>query len=146
MENVLKKLGWKNQPRVALINAPGEIHEALAALLPQVPDTILDGSYDFIMYFAAELAAVRRDKSDLVEALAQEGRLWVCYPKKTSKKFKSDLSRDILWPEFGEFDFEPVSQYAVDNDWSAMRFKPVDEIKRMIRQKAVSEKGKKRLE
>lgn len=146
MENVLKKLGWKNQPRVAVINAPTEIQAALAACLQDPPNTVLEGPCDFVMYFAVDLTAVERDKAELTGAMAKDGRLWICYPKKTSKKYKSDLSRDILWPLFGEFDYEPVSQYAIDDDWSAMRFRPVDEIKSMSRQRAVSEKGKKRLE
>lgn len=146
MEKILKKLGWKNGSRVCLVNAPPGIFEELAPLFLNTPETEFSGQYDFVMYFTTQLASIHRDAGVIVEAMAPEGRLWICYPKKSSKQIRSDLSRDILWPVLGDYNYEPVSQFAVDDDWSAMRFRPVDEIKSLTRRRAVSPKGKKRLE
>lgn len=73
------------------------------------------------------------------------GRIWLCYPKGTSKKYKSDINREKTWEAFEPFDFEPVTQVAIDEDWSAMRSKHVDEIANMKRKTAASEKGRERV-
>ena len=145
MEKVLKKLGYKEAVRTLLMNAPRGLADELLPLLGEQVDGQINGSYDFAMVFVQSMAQWMPLRGELVAAMAVQGRLWLCYPKKTSKKYKSDLSRDILWPTLGEFDYEPVSQYAVDEDWSAMRFRPVDEIKRLQRSKATSEKARQRL-
>lgn len=145
MEQALKKLGYQAQPEVLVLNAPKGIQEALLPLLAEPADGSIQGSYDFLLAFVTTLDEIRAIKADLAAALRPQGRLWICYPKRTSKNYMSDLSRDILWPEFGEFNFEPVSQFAIDPDWSAMRFRPVDEIKSLKRKSASSEKGSQRI-
>ena len=37
---------------------------------------------------------------------------------------RADLNRDTLWPVLGEYGMRPVSQVAVDEVWSALRFRP----------------------
>lgn len=68
----------------------------------------------------------------------------MCYPKGTSKRYKCDFNRDTGWAIMGKFDMEPVRMVAIDEDWSALRFKKVDYIKTMKRntEGALSEKGK----
>jgi hypothetical protein len=40
------------------------------------------------------------------------------------KANRADLNRDTLWPVLGEYGMRPVSQVAVDEVWSALRFRP----------------------
>ncbi|MEU4038962.1 hypothetical protein [Streptomyces collinus] len=61
----------------------------------------------------AALAAARRD------ALA-----WVAYPK--GGKLGTDLNRDRLAAALSERGVRPVRQIAVDDTWSALRFRPAD--------------------
>jgi hypothetical protein len=46
---------------------------------------------------------------------------WVAYPKAN----RADLNRDTLWPVLGEYGMRPISQVAVDEVWSALRFRPL---------------------
>jgi hypothetical protein len=71
--------------------------------------------------FVADEASLRtaldRDGSDL-------GRVpvfWVAYPKGG----RSDLDRDSLWPIVAELGLRPITQVAVDDAWSALRFRPL---------------------
>lgn len=144
MEKVLKKLGYKEGMESMIINAPEIPGNEIIKLLEPVPSESFSGRIDFIMFFAETLKVLRDNKDILMGNLNPEGRLWIIYPKKTSKKYKSDLSRDILWGEFGEFGYEPVSQFSVDEDWSAVRYRHVSEIKTMKRKVFASEEGKKR--
>ncbi len=61
----------------------------------------------------------------LSAATSPDAILWLCYPKQTSKAFKSDLNRDILWQLVSPLGLQPNRQIAIDDDWSALRFKKV---------------------
>lgn len=146
MEKVLKKLGFKGQSPAIIMGAPEDIYNQLKkALATEVVEHLMDPS-DYILFFTRDLASFQKHQADLMKAATKEGYLWVVYPKKTSKKYRSDLSRDILWPMLGPYDYEPVSQFAVDEDWSAMRFRHVSQIKRLTRQTASSALAKERLD
>ncbi|MBP1154450.1 MULTISPECIES: hypothetical protein [unclassified Paenibacillus] len=51
------------------------------------------------------------------------GMLWFAYPKKTSKKYKADISRDEGWQPLIDLGFEGVRLAAIDDDWSDIRFR-----------------------
>lgn len=151
MEKVLKKLGYKGEVPVLVLNAPESFKEEAFSVFGEAPKVEFDEKNDknkfrFVMVFLYELADVEKYKKIAVDALNEEGRIYLTYPKKTSKKYKSDISRDILWPMLGEFGYEPVSLFSVDDDWSAMRFKKAEEIKSMIRTVASTEVAQKRID
>lgn len=56
--------------------------------------------------------------------------LWFAYPKGTSKKYKCDFNRDDGWEPLRKLGFDTVRQVAIDEDWSALRFRRVEFIKR----------------
>ncbi|HMV90161.1 MAG TPA: hypothetical protein PKA40_11005, partial [Cyclobacteriaceae bacterium] len=49
------------------------------------------------------------------------------------------------WAELGKAGYEPVRMVAIDEDWSALRFRKAENIKVMKRSSAISETGKKRI-
>jgi len=59
--------------------------------------------------------------------------VWFAYPKGTSKRYKSQIDRDHGWDPLGTQGFEPVRMVAIDEDWSAKRFRRVAFIKNMTR-------------
>jgi hypothetical protein len=59
--------------------------------------------------------------------------VWFAYPKGSSKKYKSEITRDHGWQILGELGFEGVRAIAIDEDWSAIRFRRVEFIKVMKR-------------
>lgn len=139
MEQTLKKLLYKGQSPALVLNAP----EGLEVI--KNADKSVNGKYAFILAFARNLDELNVMAKSLTKAIEGEGYLWICYPKGTSKKYRSDINRNTLLAAFGPYGFEGVTQVAVDDDWSALRVRPVDEIKTMKRQRAVSEKGKERI-
>lgn len=85
-----------------------------------------------------------RDRAELAQAAAEVaaayrpgGHLWFAYPKK-SGSIRSDLTRDQGWDPLAALDLLPVTQIALDANWSALRFRLRDEIK-VLRRK--SEQG-----
>ena len=59
--------------------------------------------------------------------------VWFAYPKGTSKKDTSEISRDAGNEALGDAGFEPVCLVAIDEDWSAKRFRRAEFIKTMTR-------------
>lgn len=49
--------------------------------------------------------------------------LWFAYPKGTSKKYKCEFNRDNGWDVIRAAGFDTVRAVAIDEDWSALRFR-----------------------
>ena len=49
--------------------------------------------------------------------------IWFAYPKKTSKKYSVEINRDNGWESIQKLGFETVRAVAIDDDWSALRFR-----------------------
>lgn len=53
--------------------------------------------------------------------------LWFAYPKGTSK-IKTDINRDTIRVTGEEFGITTVTAIAIDETWSALRFRPIDRV------------------
>lgn len=144
MNAVLKKLGLKDQNPVLIINAPEEYKEVMKDIEANIHTSPAE-KYKFIQVFAKTMDEANKLIPSAIETLEEGGHFWLCYPKGTSKKYKSDINRDKSFVIFAPFEFEPVSLVAIDVDWSALRFKAVEEISVMKRKTASTEKGKERI-
>lgn len=143
MNPLLKKMQIKNQEKVNIIHAPEDlqsIFKDFETTLKVQKDTINSPS-PFILGFAKTLKEIE-DIASKVEFLEPEGLFWICYPKGSSKKYSCEFNRDNGWMKLGELGFEPVRQIAFDDDWSALRFKRVGDIKKMTRSFAYTAEGK----
>jgi len=141
---VLKKLGLRDQNPVLIINPPAEykvIMESNSTEIHHEPRQ----TYRFVHLFVRSREEVNAYGSTAIDSLDGDGHLWVSYPKKSSKKYTCDISRDEGWDLFGQKNFEPVMQVSIDEDWSALRFRRVDYIKTMERKSALSQAGKRRI-
>lgn len=98
----------------------------------ELPDAV-----DFALVFAFEREALRNAMDNLAPRLSGDVVLWMCYPKKSSRRYQSDLDRDHGWAVLGELGFEPVRQVALDEDFSALRFRRVEYIKKMVRKESM---------
>ena len=58
-----------------------------------------------------------------IHNLMADGVLWFCYPKKTSKKYHSDIDRDHGWKILNDSGLNGIRMVAIDKDWSALRFR-----------------------
>jgi hypothetical protein len=149
-DKLLKKLNFKGQQQSCVLNAPVSFQSSIDLLAQQ---TALDltvsanKSYQFVLLFALDANALTTHFNAVKENLEGDVVLWVAYAKKSSKKYTSEINRDSgHWQILGDEGYEGVRQVAIDEDWSALRFRHVDYIKTMKRNPklAMSEKGKKR--
>ena len=115
--------------RAAIVGAPSGYLELLGVLPAGVelvpPDS---GGLDFLQVFVADLPALRAAIGTL-RNVKPDGLLWVCYPK-GGRRSGTDLNRDILWAELDSHGLTGVTLVAIDEIWSAMRFRPAGQLKR----------------
>ena len=122
-DQLARKLRIQPGQRMLVLNAPAGFVESLGELPAgtTVSTDVSTASYDFVQVFAKNQVELNQLKATAVGSVTYDGLFWVCYPKKTSK-IKSDLMRDTLWDQFEGL--RPVAQVAIDDTWSAMRFRP----------------------
>ncbi len=126
MDNILKKLRYGEQERIAVLNAPEEFRDRITGLLPDVQiDTEVNARYlyDFMIAFTPGSSEVEKLGPACIHNLSDDGKLWLAYPKGSSRRYKTDINRDHGWEMVTETGFRPVSQVAIDDDWSALRFR-----------------------
>lgn len=136
MESVFKKLNLKHQTEILVLNAPKSFESELLNLASVVIHDNAEtmDAIDFVLVFVLTRDTVDTAVSELVSKIKSDVTLWFAYPKGTSKKYQSDISRDIGWDALGEIGFEGVRLVAIDEDWSALRFRRVEFIKSIARE------------
>ncbi len=132
MDDILKKLRYGKQERIAVLNAPEEFRERITGLLPDVQiDTEINARYlyDFMIAFTLATVDVERIGPACIHNLSNDGKLWLAYPKGASVRYITDLNRDTGWRAVEETGFRRVSQVAIDTSWSALRFRNIRFVK-----------------
>lgn len=148
MDAIFKKLNYKGQSTIHVLNAPASFVGSLQSIEPlaTVKHEISEAvAVEFAIAFAIKQAEVDAAAHAICPKLKGDAVVWMCYPKGSSKRYKCEFNRDTGWAAMGQYGLEPVRQVAIDEDWSALRFRKVDFIKNFTRQfGALSEEGKAR--
>ena len=118
---VARKLLVKPGQRVRVLCPQPVIDEALARL-PDGASRVTRSPADVVLLFARDSRALAREAPRAIAALAPEGALWIAYPK-ISSGVKTDLTRDRGWEPVVSAGFAVVSLVAIDETWSALRWK-----------------------
>ena len=145
MTPLFKKLNFKDHTSVLLVNAPESFQEESRAISVFTHVIFqVDGAQKqpFILAFALSQKEVDALATLFSEKTEGDAVLWIAYPKGSSKRYKCDFNRDTGWQALGTAGFEPVRQVAIDEDWSALRFRRVEFIKTMTRSFAMTDAGK----
>lgn len=145
MSALFAKLNLKEQQQVVVANAPPEFAAHLATLADRKVASSLGAvkTADFFLGFALTQAQVDGFARQL-HRLPGDAVVWFAYPKGSSKKYRCEFNRDSGWRAVGAAGFEPVRQVAIDEDWSALRFRRAEFIKTLTRapSSALSKVGK----
>ena len=115
-----KKLGIKEQFRVALHDMPVEVKAELKSALASC-NFAKDGLVDFAMIFVKTAAELKEQFPRLAKQLAPAGMLWVSWPKKTSG-LTSDLNENEVRRIGLEAGLVDVKVCAVSEIWSGLKF------------------------
>ena len=135
MPSTFQKLNLKNHTTILVLNPPASFEPELAALHGV---TVLRNLQPLdAIDFSLAFVTTQEQVDTLAKAIAKRAKgdavVWFAYPKATAKKYKSEINRDTGWQSLGQAGFEPVRAVAIDEDWSALRFRRVEFIKTMTR-------------
>jgi len=126
MKNLLEKLNYKGQKRISILNADESFIISISQYLKDVTvDFKIDPRYpyQFIIIFVKSVSEVEQVAPMTIHNLIADGVLWFCYPKKNSKKYSSDINRDHGWKVLNDAGLFGIRLVAIDEDWSAFRFR-----------------------
>ena len=133
-----------------MLNAPTSFEPALVALdgIEVVRSLSKVKATKFALVFVVTQMELDLFSKKLIDKALGDALLWIAYPKKTSKKYQCEFNRDSGWRVLGEAGFEAVRMVAIDEDWSALRFRRVEFIKSLTRDasRAKTVAGKSRAE
>lgn len=146
MTPLFKKLSLADIDSIHVLDAPASFGPALAALRGVTVHRAAKGKVRFALAFVTTLAQVAKATASLTRAADGDAVLWMVYPKASSKRIRCEFNRDTGWQALGAAGYEPVSQVAIDEDWSALRFRKAEYIKTMKRNPdgAISAAGRKK--
>lgn len=148
MSAIFRKLNLKGDGAVHVVDAPTSFEPELAEVGATNPvERSLEGvtGATFAMAFATEQHEVDAFADAVARATEGDAIVWIAYPKGSSKRYTCEFNRDSGWASMGAVGFEPVRQVAIDEDWSALRFRRVEYIKNLTRSSAATEQGRARL-
>jgi hypothetical protein len=132
MKELLDKLNYKDYERIAVINAEPKFSRAISKeLIGIIIDSEIDQRcpYNFMIVFVRSISEIDHLAPIALHNLTADGVLWFCYPKKTSRLYSTGLERDHGWNTLNDLGFYGIKMVAIDDDWSAMRFRNIKYIK-----------------
>ena len=109
-----RKLNLKSGMRVRVLAKPADVD--LTGL--STTDAV---DADGIIVFVRTLADVDAGSEPVLDAARLDHIVWLVYPK--AGQLGTDLNRDILWRHMLEKGVQGVRQIAIDDIWSALRFR-----------------------
>ena len=115
-----KKLGIKQQFRVAFLDLPGDVKAELKSALANC-NVGKDGPLDFAMIFVKTADALKKQFPRFANQLAPAGMLWVSWPKKASG-VATDLDENEVRRIGLEAGLVDVKVCAVNEIWSGLKF------------------------
>ncbi|PKW05074.1 hypothetical protein SAMN05428944_0142 [Streptomyces sp. 1222.5] len=117
----MSKLQIKPGQSVAVLGKPDDVPlEVEAAGGVAAGDA---ASADAVLVFVtASGDLLGADARAVLDAARRDVLAWVAYPK--GGKLGTDLNRDILAAALSAHGVRPVRQIAIDDTWSALRFRP----------------------
>ncbi len=124
-KTLAERMHLRSGERLLLANAPDGYEATLAAPSGVEVTTEATGTFDVIHLFVSTRAALEADTPGLKALLNPDGKIWIAYPKGTSKRLSADINRDDIHGYALTVGLQTVAQVAVDDDWSALRCKVI---------------------
>jgi hypothetical protein len=128
MSGLWAKLNLKDRREIVVLNAPGSFAAELKALGRVRVNRRISGVKEltFVLAFVVTKAELDKVAAMVVGKASGDALLWFAYPKGTSTKYKCDFNRDSGWDILRQSGFDTVRQVAIDEDWSALRFRRIE--------------------
>ncbi len=122
-QTMFEKLQLVDEKNLLIQGLPSTIEKQFSKLSfsKNVTPLLKTRKIDFALVFALNSKQLHKILSEVCPALHPESKLWIAFPKATSK-ITSDLNRDCTWEYLTSQGFESGEKVGLDYVWSALRF------------------------
>jgi len=122
-QSVFEKLQLNEEKNLLVQGLPSSIEKQFAKLSfsKSVTPLLKSRKIDFALVFAINQNQLSGIMIDVIPAMHTEGKLWIAYPKATSK-IVSDLNRQCSWDCLKTKGFQTIQEMELDHVWTAIRF------------------------
>lgn len=122
--SIVEKLHLNEEKNLLIQGLPSSIEKQFAKLsfAKNVTPLLKSRKIDWALVFAVNENQLNNILKDVLPALKEDSKLWIAYPKTTSK-ISSDLNRDCSWSGLTSSGYEGVAQVALDHVWNALWWK-----------------------
>ncbi len=137
-QTMFEKLELKDEKNLLIQGLPSTIEKQFVKLSfsKNLTPLLKLRKIDFALVFAVNLKQLNDILGEVLPALQNNAKLWVAYPKLTSK-IASDLNRDCTWNYLTTNGFEQSTEEVLDYCWSAIRFTKTTSVKVVTLAKSV---------
>jgi hypothetical protein len=131
MSELFEKLDLRDQQEILVLSAPDSFLPELAQLPVLTIHYHIESvaEISFFLGFVTRKSEVERLAGLMAERAKGDTTVWFAYPKGTSKRYTCDFNRDTGWKALKALGFDTVRAVAIDEDWTALRFRRVEYIK-----------------
>ena len=138
--NLLENLELKDEKNLLIQGLPSSVEKQFAKLsyAKNVTPLLKSKKVDFVLIFAVNQQQLKNILKDVFQALHDESKLWIAFPKQTSK-ISSDLMRENSWHFMTDLEYEGSTLVPVDHVWNAMKFLKMKNVVRDENYKTVEE-------
>jgi hypothetical protein len=129
MNALAKKLQIKPNSRWLIINAPAGYPDSLLPL-PNGAELVFstEGNFNGVQLFVTTDGQLADELKALTPLLKPDSIFWIIYPKKNSG-IQTDLEMMGSWDAPAQYGLRPVASAAINDIWTALRFKPAEAVK-----------------
>lgn len=122
-QTVLEKLQLNEEKNLLIQGLPSSIEKQFTKISfsKNVTPLLRSRKIDFALVFAVNQNQLNGIMLEVLPALHDVGKLWIAYPKATSK-IVSDLNRHCTWACLKAKGLESVFETPLDHVWTAVRF------------------------
>lgn len=126
-QTILEKLQLKNEKNILIQGLPSSIEKQFSKLsfAKNLTPLLRSRKIDFALVFAVSEIQLNSILDDIMPALKEDSKLWIAYPKLTSK-ISTDLNREASWSRLATADYESIEQVSLDHVWHAVNFRKTE--------------------
>jgi hypothetical protein len=131
MPGIFDKLNLKDQREILVLNAPDSFESALSALRGVRVHRDVTALKDpgFALIFVTQQKELDKLSRLIAAKTTGDAVIWFAYPKGSSRNYTCEFNRDNGWGVLTKSGFDSVRMVAIDEDWSALRFRRIEFIK-----------------
>jgi hypothetical protein len=123
-QTIFEKLQLTNEKNLLIQGLPSSIEKQFCKLsfAKNLTPLLKTRKIDFALVFAVSENQLNAILHDIMPALKSESKLWIAFPKLTSK-IVTDLNRESSWSKLADANYESIEQVSLDHVWNATQFR-----------------------